>query len=349
MSKVNLMGRSVDELADVMTSLGAPPFKGRQLFKWLYKFQQYDFQLMTDLTKELRSRLDDGFSFEGLRLDDAVKAADGTEKFLFRLDDGHPVESVLIPDEEKTTVCLSSQSGCALACRFCATGTLGLLRDLTVAEIVGQLVFVRERLGHGGVGNIVLMGMGEPLNNFDNVLAAIRIIINENGMDISPKRITVSTSGIVPKIRKLADAGLKVRLAVSLNAAIQAKRLEIMPVAQAYTLDVLMDAVKYYAEKTKSRVTFEYVLFKGFNDTAEDVQALARLLRGVPCKVNVLAYNPVTGLGFERPSDDEVDEFGHRLYPLVPALTVRRSRGLDIDAACGQLAAKKKPKGVYHV
>ncbi len=348
MPKANIMGHNIGQLSELVASLGARPYKGKQLFKWLYKFQQYDFTLMTDLTKDLRNQLDEGYAFEGPKLTKAAKSVDGTEKFLFTLDDGHPLETVIIPEEDKRTVCLSSQAGCALGCSFCATGTMGLLRDLTVAEIVGQLVFIRDRFGLMGFNNIVFMGMGEPLQNYENVVGAISLLTNEYGMDISPKRITVSTSGITPKIKKLADSGLKVRLAVSLQAATQEKREKIMPVAKTFGLDKLKEAVKYYTDKVKSRVTFEYILFKGFNDTKEDVKALARYVQGIPCKINILAYNPVAGLPFKRPSEEEVDWFGRQLYPLVPAVTVRRSRGVDIDAACGQLAAREKSGGLSH-
>ena len=345
MSKLNLLGNNIDDLSRLMVSLGERPFKGKQLFKWLYKFQQYDFSLMTDLRKEIRGRLTDGYTFRGLKPVHVSRSVDGTEKFLFRLDDGYPVEAVVIPEEDRRTVCLSSQAGCALRCRFCATGTMGLLRDLTIGEIVGQLVFIRERFGLQAFRNIVLMGMGEPLNNYDNVIESIRIMSNEYGMDISPRRITVSTCGITPGIIHLADSNLKPFLAISLHVAIQEKRERIMPIARKFPLDELIEAARYYAKKTKTRVTIEYIIFKGFNDTEEDVRALSRLLRGLPCKINILAYNPVVGLDFERPSDEEVDRFGQLLYPHLPAVTVRRSRGLDIEAACGQLAAQNVSGG----
>ncbi len=185
------------------------------------------------------------------------------------------------------------------------------------------------------------MGMGEPLLNFDNTIGAIKLITDETGLCVSAKKITVSTAGIAPKIKKLADLGLKTRLAISLNAATQEKRAKIMPIAQTFDLEKLTEAIKYYTQATKTRVTFEYILFKGFNDSLEDVKALSDLVRGIPCKINLLAYNPVEGLNFERPSDEEVDRFAHQLYPKVPAVTVRKSRGTDIHAACGQLAGRQ--------
>ncbi len=323
-----------------MVGMGEKPFKGKQLFKWLYNTRQYDFSLMTNLRRELRERLAQAYEFEQLSLEYHARSTDGTEKFLFRLSDGRPVETVIIPDDERSTLCVSSQSGCALACRFCATGTLGLLRNLTVGEIIGQIVFIRERYGNDAFGNVVFMGMGEPLHNYDNLIEAIAIMHGPLGLKISAKKITISTSGITPKIRKLAEAGSKTRLALSLHAATQEKRARVMPVAQTFSLDKLMEAVRYYALTTGQRVTFEYILFNGFNDTLDDVKALSNLVRGIPCKINILAYNEVPGLDFRRPSDDRVDWFGRQLYPRVPAVTVRKSRGRDIDAACGQLAAR---------
>jgi len=344
MRKVNLLGYTRPQLEQLMQSMGQQPYKGRQMFNWLYRVRQYDFQLMTDLSKEVRARLDEQYTFEPMKPELESVSQDGTRKFLFHLPDGHPVETVLIPDDDRRTVCISSQAGCALACRFCATGTLGLLRDLTVGEIVGQLLFLREKFGDDAFTNIVMMGMGEPLNNFENVVESIRIISDPMGLGHAAKRVTVSTSGVTPKIRKLADTGLKARLALSLHAATQEKRLKIMPIAQTFGLEKLMDAVRYFAEKTKDRVTIEYILFKGFNDQKEDIKALTRLLHGIPCKINILAYNPVEGLPFERPTDDDVDRFARELYPKVRAVTVRKSRGRDIDAACGQLAARQNKR-----
>jgi 23S rRNA (adenine2503-C2)-methyltransferase len=219
---------------------------------------------------------------------------------------------------------------------------MGLLRDLTVGEIVGQLVYLREHYGNDCFTHVVFMGMGEPLNNYDNVVEAIRIMTDTLGLGMSAKKITVSTSGVTPKIKKLADTGMKVKLALSLHAAMQEKRVKIMPIAETFGLERLMQAVRYYAETVGSRVTFEYIVFDGFNDTMEDVKALSNLIKGIPCKINILAYNPVPGLNFKRPSDEKVDWFGRQLYPRAPAVTVRKSRGLDIDAACGQLAGRMK-------
>ncbi len=341
MPKTNLLGYTPRQLENLMLSLGEKAYHGRQLFKWLYKQRQYDFSLITDLSKELRNRLLREYDFAGLSLKREDQSVDGTLKFLFMLDDGLPVETVLIPDDAgRKTVCVSSQVGCALGCRFCATGGMGQGRNLTVGEIVGQLVYLRDRFGDDAFTNIVLMGMGEPMLNLDNVIQSLDIISAGDGLSVSAKKVTVSTAGIVPGIKQLADLKLKVRLAVSLNTAMQEKRLQIMPIANKYPLEKLTEALKYYTQKTKFRVTFEYILFKDFNDTIDDVMAVSRLIRGIPCKINLLAYNPVMGLDFERPDDDRVEWFAQQLYPRAPAVTVRRSRGMDIGAACGQLAAK---------
>ncbi|MBD3404469.1 23S rRNA (adenine(2503)-C(2))-methyltransferase RlmN [candidate division GN15 bacterium] len=350
MPKENLLGYTRPQLESMFAEMGEKPFRGRQLYKWIYQVRQNDFAAMTDLSRPLRDRLAERFVIEPLQLDHRARSEDGTEKFLFRLADNHPVETVLIPDteRERATVCISSQAGCALACRFCATGTMGLIRDLTVGEIVGQLLYLRHLYGNDCFSNVVFMGMGEPLNNYQNVVDSLQIMLDELGLGLGAKRITVSTSGVTPKIRKLADTGLKVRLALSLHAATQEKRVRIMPIAETFGLEKLIESVRYYANQTRDRVTFEYVLIDGFNDTMDDVLALSRLIEGIPCKINVLAYNPVPGLPFERPTDDKVDWFGRQLYPRAPAVTVRKSRGRDIDAACGQLAARKNGRGVVY-
>lgn len=323
-----------------MLSWRQPAYKGSQVYSWVYKVRQHDFHQMTDLTKDVRQRLDESFVFDLLELEEELISEDGTRKLLFRLNDGHPVESVLIPQADRTTACISVQSGCALGCRFCATGTMGLLRDLTPGEMVGQLLGLREKYGGGAFTNVVLMGMGEPMTNFDNVIEALNIITDEQGICVGHRKVTLSTVGISPGIRRLADSGCKVRLAVSLHAATQEKREQLMPVARSYNLENLISALRYYTQITNSRVTIEYILFKGFNDSLADVKALTRLLQGLPCKINVLAYNPVPGLDYERPSDEEVDEFARKLYPRLPAVMVRKSRGSDVNAACGQLAAR---------
>ena len=347
MARTNLIGYTAPQLERLMSDLGEQTYRGRQVFKWLYKTRQYDFDLMSDLTKKLREDLSRDYEFTVPTAEKTLVSKDGTRKFLFRLHDGHAIETVLIPgeDNDRRTVCVSSQAGCALGCRFCATGAMGFSRDLTVGEIVGQLLYLRDELGEDAFTNIVFMGMGEPLLNYDNVIRAIGIVSDPAGMSHAAKKVTISTAGIVPAIRKLADDGCKARLAVSLNAATQQKREQIMPVTRKYSLEALTEVLKYYTKTTHWRVTFEYALFKDFNDSMDDVLALTNLVKGIPCKINLLAYNPVDGLKFQRPSDDKVNWFAKQLYPRVPAVTVRKSRGQDIAAACGQLAGENaKPE-----
>lgn len=340
MSKVNLMGLTLPQLQETMVALGENRFRGRQLYKWIYQSRKHDFSVMTDLSRPLRAQLSEKFEIRGLRLAHTSKSVDGTEKFLFRLADNHPVETVLIPDRKRRTLCVSSQAGCALACKFCATGTMGLLRDMTVGEIVGQLVFVRQLYGEESFSHVVFMGMGEPLNNFENLLGAIEIMTSPLGLAIPAKKITISTSGISPKIKKLAEASPKTRLAISLHAATQAKRSQVMPVAETFRLPKLLEAIREFAAVTDQGVTFEYILMDGFNDTPADIRALTKLVHGLTCKINILAYNPVPGLPFKRPADDKVNWFAEELSLRGVPVTVRQSRGRDIEAACGQLAAR---------
>lgn len=344
MTPENLIGYTSEDMEQLMVELGEKPYRGRQLFKWLYKVRQYDFQLMTDLSRPVRDRLGEKFTFRTPEVRDIAESSDGVRKLLFELEDGEYIESVLIPDPEsgRTTACVSSQVGCALGCRFCATGGLGFKRDLSVGEILGQLIYLRDRFGDGAFSNVVFMGMGEPLLNLDNVLTSVSILSDGAGLSHAAKKVTISTAGVVPGIQQLADSGCKARLAVSLNAPTQEQRAMIMPLSRKYPLDDLMAALKYYTSRTRTRVTFEYALFAGFNDRMDDVKAFSRLVQGIPCKINLLAYNPVDDLPFERPSDEKLDWFARQLYPHVPAVTVRKSRGVDIGAACGQLAGARK-------
>ncbi|MBN2226076.1 MAG: 23S rRNA (adenine(2503)-C(2))-methyltransferase RlmN [candidate division Zixibacteria bacterium] len=340
MKRLNLLGKTVSDFEDIMRSLGEKPYRGRQVFKWLYRDMQSDFNLMSNLAMTLRRRLDERYEFIGLHPTRHAVSSDDTEKFLFRLDDGALIETVLIPEGDKRTVCISSQAGCALGCAFCATGKMGFTRNLTAGEIVGQLLYLRSRDGQEAFHNIVFMGMGEPLLNYDEMVRAVDIISSEIGLSVSAKKITVSTVGVVPGIYRLADSGLKVNLAISLHVADEEKRKKIIPIAKKYGIKELTEAVRYFARKRRKRVTFEYVLMGGFNDAQNDALMLARMITGIPCKINLIAYNPVPGLPYRRPTDDEVDRFAQWLYPRAPAVTVRKSRGMDIEAACGQLAGK---------
>ena len=329
-----------------MGKLDEKPFRGRQLYKWIYKNRVFDFEAMSDLRRELRLRLEQ-IAYVGLpKMAERQESGDGTRKFLLELDYRNVVESVLIEDDSsgRMTLCLSSQSGCPLGCVFCATGFLGYRRNLSAGEIVAQPLLVRSLYGDGAFDNVVFMGMGEPLLNYDNVMAAIEIMTDSLGLMLGARKITISTSGIVPGIRRLTQSGSKANLALSLNAADDGLRRKLMPVARQFPLEAVMAAVREWTAVRKRRVTFEYILFKGINDSEADALALAQLVRGIPCKINLLAYNPVGGADFRRPGDDEVDRFAKILYPRTQAVTVRKSRGQDIDAACGQLAGRKKQR-----
>jgi len=340
MNKINLLGHTLSDLESILVELGEKKYKGRQIFKWLYGSLEHDFNQMTDLSMELRKKLADRFNFVGLKHARTSIARDGTEKYLFKLPDGKYIETVLISDGEKRTICVSTQVGCAMGCSFCATGLMGFKRNLTLGEIIGQLLYVREQYGNDAFRNIVFMGMGEPLLNYNNLIQSIGIISSSIGLSLSARKVTISTVGIVPKIYSLADSGLKVNLAISLHAPTDKKRRQIISVPKKYNLRALMEAAACFARKRKKRVTFEYILFKGFNNSEKDAFALAELIKGIPCKINILAYNPVENVPFRRPSENEVNDFARILYPRTPAVTVRKSRGRDINAACGQLAGK---------
>ncbi len=340
MRKTNLLGFTLADLESLLVEMGEKKYKGRQIFKWLYGSLRYDFNLMTDLTKELREKLDAKYTFVGLQPEKVSKSRDGTEKILFRLNDNKFIETVLISDGIKRTICVSTQVGCPIKCSFCATGLMGFKRNLTLGEILGQLLYAREQYGVDAFRNIVFMGMGEPLLNYDNLVQSIKIISSSIGFSLSARKVTISTVGIVPKIYTLADSGLKVNLAISLHAATDKKRRRVLSIPTKYNLHSLMAAAACFARKRKKRVTFEYILFKGLNDSKEDALALAELVKGIPCKINILAYNPVENVPYRRPSEEEIDNFSKLLYPRAPAVTVRKSRGRDIDAACGQLAGK---------
>ncbi len=340
MAKTNLIGMTSGQLEQLVESLGEKKYRGRQIFRWLYNVGRHDLDDLTDLSKDLRDRLKSGYVCDVAAPVKERVSADGTRKYLFELEDGEFIETVLITSENsnRLTVCVSSQAGCALGCTFCATGDIGFRRNLSVGEILSQLLFLRQQFGEEAFRNIVFMGMGEPMMNLDNVLDAVGIITDGAGMKHGARKITISTSGIVPGILRLAEVGSKVRLAVSLNAAIQAKREKIMPVARKYPLEALLGALRTYTRLTGFRVTFEYAIFAGFNDTPADLAAIIKSVRGIPCKINILAYNPVNNSQFQRPTAASVDDFAKKLYPHVSAVTVRKSRGSDIEAACGQLA-----------
>ncbi|MDX9722667.1 MAG: 23S rRNA (adenine(2503)-C(2))-methyltransferase RlmN [Myxococcota bacterium] len=322
--------------------LEEPAFRARQLFRWLHFRLARSAQEMTELSKPLRARLDSIFELEACRLAEERVAEDGTIKLAFALHDDAVVESVIIPTPERVTLCISSQVGCAMGCLFCRTARMGLGRHLHAGEIVEQVARARLRWAQTSEGarinNIVFMGMGEPLHNVDAVIKAIEILIDPLGMDWSRRRITVSTAGYLPGLRKLAArSDLGVKLAVSLNACNDPLRSRLMPINRAYPLEALLNELRRFPIRPRERITFEYVLLKGLNDSNEDAAELARLLRAIPAKVNLIPFNPFDGCGFERADDERVRSFQAELLSRNVATSIRESRGQDASAACGQL------------
>jgi 23S rRNA (adenine2503-C2)-methyltransferase len=321
-----------------------PRFRAQQIVDWLYRKRARSFQDMTDLPQALREQLASQFDFGNLETVRVLGSRDTTRKFLFRLADRNLIESVLIPASpalygsrsDRRTICVSTQVGCAYGCKFCASGLGGWKRNLRADEIVNQLISVERESGER-IDNVVFMGMGEPLANFENLLQAIAIINASWGIGIGARRITVSTSGLVPQIRKLAEQPLQIRLAVSLHGATDAVRDHIMPVNKKYPVAALFDACSYYTQQKKQRITFEYILIAGVNDTDEQAYELAKRARGLEAKVNLIPYNTVEGLGWERPSRERQQKFLAILRNAAVAATLRREKGHDIGAACGQL------------
>ncbi len=341
--KKDIRALSREELRDFFVSIGDKAFRGNQVYEWLWSKGVHDFEGMTNISKETRAHLEDHFVINHIEVDSLQRSSDGTVKNAVKLHDGLVVESVLIPTETRTTACVSSQVGCSLDCKFCATARLKRMRNLNPDEIYDQVVAIdkESRLYHNRpLSNIVFMGMGEPLMNYKNVLKSIEKITAPDGLGMSPKRITVSTSGVPKMIMKLADDGVKFNLAVSLHSAIQETREQIMPFAKKFTLVDLRESLEYWYAKTRKRITYEYVVWKGINDSNEDIAALVRFCRYAPCKVNLIEYNPIDDGAFQQADDEAVQRYIDALEKERIAVTVRRSRGKDIDAACGQLANK---------
>jgi len=336
MEKVDVKDFCLEELESFLGGMGKEKYRARQIFKWLYQKGAVSFDEMTNLSKEFRAELATRARISSLAPERTEVSADGTKKYLFMLEDGLSVESVLIPDEERATLCVSTQVGCAMGCRFCLTGTFRLQRNLRCSEIVNQVCSVvkTER-----VTNIVLMGMGEPLANLDNVVRALKIMVSPDGFQISNRRVTVSTSGLVPEIARLGQA-VTVNLAVSLNATTDEQRDVLMPVNRKYPLAELIEACRNFPLPNRRMITVEYVMIRGINDTLEDARRLVKLLKGIPSKINLIPFNEYEGSAYGTPEQASIDAF-HR-YLLDRNLTVitRASRGRDISAACGQLRAK---------
>ena len=339
MSRSNLVGLLPSELEDLAVSLGASRYRGRQLATWIYRKGARELDALTDLPKDLRARLAETHEIGLPELERTTPSQDGSRKLVFRLVDDRRVSAVLMPDDGRITLCLSTQVGCGYACAFCLTGTMGLDRNLTAGEIVGQLLAANELLGeHERVTHVVFMGMGEPLANYASLVAALRIMIDPKlGLAYSPRRLTVSTVGLVSGIEKLGREDLKVNLAISLHAATDEVRGRIMPINRSWTLEALMAAVKRYPLASRQSVFFEYVMLEDVNDSADDARALIGLLRGVKAKVNLIPFNDWEGAHFRRPPLPRILAFQGILLDAGITTTVRWSKGEDIGAACGQL------------
>ncbi len=325
-----------------VSKLGMKPFRGRQICQWIYRHGADTFAQMTNLSKNDRAMLQRAAAFAKPEIVERRIASDGTEKYLFQMDDGHCVEGVMIPDGNRRTLCISTQVGCGMHCRFCSTGRNGLARNLRVSEIVGQVLAVQTTHPEGGsLSHIVLMGMGEPLANYDATVQAIRILLDPWGFDFSARKITLSTCGLVPAIQRLAGEGLGINLAVSLNAADDATRSLLMPVNEKYPLAELMKTLRRFPLPDRRRLTCEYVLIAKVNDSREDAVRLAQLLRGIACKINLIPLNPVPGSRYEAPSRDRIEAFQNRLLEEKYTALLRESRGAEIAAACGQLRERR--------
>ena len=341
--KKDIRKLSKEELRNFFVEQGEKAFRGNQVYEWLWSKGAHSFDDMTNISKATREMLEDNFVINHIMVDMMQRSSDGTIKNAVKLHDGLIVESVLIPTATRTTACVSSQVGCSLDCKFCATARLKRMRNLNPDEIYDQVVAIdkESRLYHNRpLSNIVFMGMGEPLMNYKNVLAAIDKITSDEGLGMSPKRIVVSTSGVPKMIKKLADDEVKFKLAVSLHSARNEVRSKIMPFNENFPLEDLREALEYWYAKTKSRISYEYVVWKGINDEVEDIQALVKFCKYVPSKVNLIEYNPIDDGEFQQASNEALNRYIETLEKHKIAVTVRRSRGKDIDAACGQLANK---------
>ncbi|HSK14082.1 MAG TPA: 23S rRNA (adenine(2503)-C(2))-methyltransferase RlmN [Phnomibacter sp.] len=340
----NIRHLSADDLKSWFTERGLQPFRARQVWEWIWTKQAHSFADMTNLSKELRQVLGEHFFLPALTIDEVQHSTDGTIKTRFRTWDGHAVEGVLIPTDERKTACVSSQIGCSLSCKFCATGYMDRKRNLTYDEIFDEVVLINRQCEEAygkKLTNIVFMGMGEPLLNYQNVLKAIERISASDGLGMSPRRITVSTAGVAKMIKKLGDDEVRFKLALSLHAANDAKRHEIMPINDSNNIRSLIDALTYFYQKTKNEITFEYILFDGFNDSLKDADELIKIYRQVPADlINIIEYNPIDFAQFRKPSEEKVMAFMNYLEKHRVNARLRRSRGKDIDAACGQLANK---------
>ena len=340
---MNIKEYTLEELQDFLKENGEKPFRAKQIYEWLWKKNVSNFDDMSNLSKSLRELLKKHFEAKTIEVVETQDSSDGTTKVAFKMQDGLLVEGVLIPSEKRATACISCQAGCTLGCKFCATGTLGFKRDLTASEIYEQIFYIKKLSEERGLNfsNIVYMGMGEPLLNYDNVLESIAMVTGKNGLEMSPRRITVSTAGLPDMIRRLADDEVRFNLAISLHSAVNEVRDTLMPINKKYNLAELSDAIRYFVDKTDTRPTFEYLLLNDVNDSMSDARALADYCRAFPIKINIIEYNPTENDQFQKASKERLDGFVKVLEGRNMIVHVRHSRGKDIDAACGQLANKK--------
>ena len=343
--KTDIRSLNLAELQSHFIALQEPAYRAKQVYQWLWEKSARSFEEMSNISKELRHKLDEKYAINAVEVNNSQFSNDHTIKNAFRLYDGNIVEGVLIPMDERMTACVSSQVGCSLTCKFCATGYMDRKRNLNADEIYDQVVLIDQQAKknyNAPLTNIVYMGMGEPLLNYANVLKSIERITAPDGLNMSYKRITVSTAGIAKMIKKLGDDGVKFNLAVSLHAANDTKRNEIMPINEQNSLKALAEALKYYFSKTKNPITYEYIVFNNFNDEIQDAMELAKFCKHVPCKVNLIEYNPIQFADFINADGDKIDAFSNYLKSQGINTNIRRSRGKDIDAACGQLAVKQE-------
>lgn len=344
MRKQNIRHLSLPQIQEVFANMGEKPFRAKQVYEWLWLKQAQDFESMSNLSKPLRASLEENFTFPAIKVDAVQHSADGTIKSRFKLHDGHFVEGVLIPTSKRQTACVSSQVGCSLSCKFCATGFMDRKRNLDFDEIFDQVAHINKQAIEASgkkLSNIVFMGMGEPLLNYKNVLHAIERITSPDGLAMSPKRITVSTAGVAKMIHQLGDDQVRFNLALSLHAANDQKRTQIMPINETNNLKVLVEELNYFYKATGNEISFEYILFKDFNDSVKDAEELIKIYRQVPVDlINIIEYNPIDGAQFQKPSEEATEAFMEFLGKHRVNARLRRSRGKDIDAACGQLANK---------
>ncbi len=344
-TKKNIRELKLEELINFLKNQNIPSYRAKQIHEWLWKKRAVNFNEMTSLSLSLRDLLEQNFSLNAVKIHKAERSNDGTIKYSLKLYDSKLVEGVLIPSKKRLTACISSQVGCSLSCTFCATGTLRLERNLNYAEIYDQIFILNEEalLNFGKpLSNIVYMGMGEPLLNYENLLKSIELVSSKNGLSMSPKRITVSTAGIAKMIKKLADDEVRFNLAISLHSSDDKKREEIMPINKSINLEELKESIKYFFEKTGTRITYEYILFKDINDSLDDAHELVKFCKSTPCKVNLIEYNSVDNIPFQKASNNKTEKFINFLNEKNVIVNLRRSKGKDINAACGQLVNKLK-------